>query len=84
VAPVSRWFLQAQPRRPAEEGLPRQGELALGLVQPVRNDLQDSDLEVVPAAAPSGAPAQARPSWRARLGQWLRLPWGRRANRRSR
>lgn len=82
ASPVSRWFLQTHPARPAETSLPRQGELALGLVQPVRNDLRDSDLEVVPAA-PVAAPANPRPSWWARLGQWLRRPWGRRANRRS-
>ena len=45
---------------PAPPQVPVQGELSLETVRPVRNDLSDSDLEVVPAVgpvqpAPSGA-----------------------------
>lgn len=88
VTPVSsrgRWFIQATDRwtgrRDEQEG-PRQGELALGLVQPVRNDLRDSDLEVVPVSNP--ATKVERAGWWSRLRQWLIWPWSRRMNRRSR
>ncbi|MCX8157412.1 MAG: hypothetical protein N3J91_13375 [Verrucomicrobiae bacterium] len=83
AAPVrGRWLLQPRSRRDEQSPLPRQGELALGLVQPVRNDLRDSDWEVVPVkAAPT--PGPARPSWWARFWQWCRARW-RRSNRRSR
>lgn len=82
VAPRGRWFLQPRGAE-AAPAAPRQGELALGLVQPVRNDLRESDWEVVPAAAPGGGAAPARPSWWWRCWRWLSQRWTRRMNRRS-
>jgi hypothetical protein len=86
-----RWFLGRRngTRRELDRG-PVQRELALGAVTVVRNDLVDSDLEVVPAGKPALAPAQPlqlEPAlvstpptpgfWR---GWWSRV-WGRFARR---
>ena len=55
AAKVSSWF-QARSAKPAKPTSPRfrppvQGELSLVRIRVVRNDLSDSDLEVVPAGA---------------------------------
>ena len=51
--PMGRWTLFKNPfvRRvkTLEPSAPVQGELLLDMVKPVRNDLSDSDIEVVPA-----------------------------------
>jgi hypothetical protein len=81
---TGRWFLQTQPRGADAGALPRQGELALGLVQPVRNDLRESDLEVVPVTVPPPVTPPAKtPCW-ARVWAWLRRPWLRHRQPRSR
>jgi hypothetical protein len=56
--PQGRWTLNPNPFK-SERSTPRpavadavQGELSLDKVKPVRNDLSDSDLELIPAAAP--------------------------------
>ena len=38
---------------------PVQGELSLDAIRPVRNDLSDSDLEIVPAKRPAAKPVNA-------------------------
>jgi hypothetical protein len=52
--PMGRWTLFKNPfvRRvkSVEPVAPVQGEFSLDMVKPVRNDLSDSDIEVVPAA----------------------------------
>jgi hypothetical protein len=75
--PKGRWTLNANPfnttRRvpasPVQSGpVTAQGELSLDRVRPVRNDLSDSDLELIPArqvqenvfAAPTAAPAAVK------------------------
>lgn len=59
--PLGRWTLFANPfnktKTPPVEAGPVQGELLLDLVKPVRNDLRDSDLEVVAAPKPAPMPA---------------------------
>jgi hypothetical protein len=78
--PKGRWTLKANPfraNRPVVVRVPQsvQGELSLDNVKPVRNDLTDSDLELVPlkpAPKPPEAavPVPAKPaagSWWARL-----------------
>jgi hypothetical protein len=84
--PFGRWTLfkgpfnripAVTPKSPQADAGPVQGELLLDAVKPVRNDLNDSDLEIVePAvstaratatcvAAPiAGAPDPAPPAWR--------------------
>jgi len=51
--PSGRWSMIRNPfgSRKTEQtpSLARQGELSLDLVKPIRNDLRDADLEVVPA-----------------------------------
>ena len=50
--PLGRWSMLKNPFvRKAEDvrSAPMQGELSLDLVKPVRNDLHDADLEVLPA-----------------------------------
>jgi hypothetical protein len=51
--PLGRWTTMRNPfhRRTASQKSPRlvQGELSLDAVRPVRNDLNESDLEVIPA-----------------------------------
>jgi hypothetical protein len=44
--------LQSKASRPARKRGPVQGELGLDMVRPVRNDLNDSDLELIPAPKP--------------------------------
>ena len=61
--PSGRWTLKANPFRTAASpgqvsGAAQQGELVLDKVKPLRNDLCDSDLELV-AAAQLKPPAQA-------------------------
>jgi hypothetical protein len=52
--PRGRWTVFKNPfakrGKPLEATPPVQGELLLDLVKPIRNDLSDSDLELVPAA----------------------------------
>src|SRR5882672_11502177 len=74
VFPLGRWTLFKNPfskvANPKAAEAPTQGELSLDTVKPVRNDLSDSDLEVVPTgkSAPvagptlttSGAPVPGR------------------------
>lgn len=51
VFPRGRWTLAANPFKSSYKPEPRrsiQGELSLDSVKPVRNDLSDSDLELVP------------------------------------
>lgn len=57
---------------------PVQAELSLDRIRVVRNDLSDSDLEIVPARVPKPAdqgrvlePAKGRASSRSRLGTLL-------------
>lgn len=85
--PAGRWLTKPWGRvnrvgGPQAAQGPVQGELSLETVRPVRNDLTDSDVEVVPAARPSsGAPepvhrkpepcAHAAPA-RTPLWTWLR------------
>lgn len=64
--PAGRWSLKSWPpfkrtagAQPAKA--PIQGELSLETVRPVRNDLTDSDLELVPAARPSGVGPRPKP-----------------------
>jgi len=51
--PLGRWTIMRNPfhRRTASQKSPRlvQGELSLDAVRPVRNDLNESDVEVIPA-----------------------------------
>ena len=58
--PFGRWTLFVNPfnktKTPPVEAGPVQGELLLDLVKPVRNDLRDSDLEVVAAPKPVPVP----------------------------
>lgn len=85
--PAGRWSLQswapfkrAGAAQPAK--VPIQGELSLEAVRPVRNDLSDSDLEVVPAPRPtslgrrhqpaSGEPTRDPAQARSPLWNWLR------------
>lgn len=53
VYPMGRWTLFKNPfgkrSKPVEPVAPVQGELLLDMVRPIRNDLSDSDLELVPA-----------------------------------
>lgn len=64
--PRGRWTLFKNPfvkcSKPAVPAAPVQGELLLDLVRPVRNDLCDSDLEVVPARATVATPLTPNPS----------------------
>jgi hypothetical protein len=55
--------------------MPRQGELALGLVRPVRNDLMDSDVVVVcgEASRPVAVADAFRPSLDDARPVWSRL-----------
>jgi len=61
--PHGRWTLFKNPFSGAPKpkaktsGTPLQGELLLDAVKPVRNDLSDSDLEVVPASKPGSGVA---------------------------
>lgn len=64
--PFGRWTLFSNPfnrsskTRPKTDAGPVQTELSLDAVKPVRNDLSDSDLEVVPVkAADTAAPVSA-------------------------
>ena len=66
VFPFGRWTLFSNPfnrssrTRPKTDAGPVQTELSLDAVTPVRNDLSDSDLEVVPVtAAASAVPVSA-------------------------
>ena len=64
--PRGRWTLFRNPfaKRPAPAVpvTPVQGELVLDLITPVRNDLSDSDLELVPAQATAPMPPAPTPS----------------------
>jgi hypothetical protein len=59
--PLGRWTLLKRPfvkrSKPAVPAAPVQGELLLDLVRPMRNDLSDSDLEIVRAAPRPGGNA---------------------------
>jgi hypothetical protein len=58
--PLGRWALKANPfKSPAQGAAPPvvQGELSLEKVKVVRNDLSDSDLELVAASQPAKAAA---------------------------
>jgi hypothetical protein len=70
VRPAGRWTVDLRPgrRKPGKDpmAVAAQRNLALERVRPVRNDLNDSDLEAVPVEVqPAGAPtaAQGRPFW---------------------
>jgi hypothetical protein len=87
--PAGRWTLKTlrSPFYPKGSGnsrpAPVQGELSLDTIRPVRNDLSDSDLEIVPArraaskpAKPPAAPPAAMPGdalARAAMPWWRRL-----------
>jgi hypothetical protein len=69
--PLGRWTLFKNPfsktSKPKANPAPVQGELSLDMVTPVRNDLSDSDLEVIPAITPrfvvmSRAPEPTKPA----------------------
>jgi hypothetical protein len=70
--PLGRWTMFKNPfvkrSKPAEPVAPVQGELLLDLVRPVRNDLSDTDLEVVPASPPPAGDRPPRPSGPQPLG----------------
>ena len=55
--PIGRWSIFRNPfakaPKPKVVAEPKQVELVLDSVQPVRNDLSDSDLELVPASKPT-------------------------------
>lgn len=54
--PIGRWALKANPFKSSMKPAPRaavQGELSLDKVKVVRNDLSDSDLELVAASKPA-------------------------------
>ena len=55
--PLGRWPMIKNPfgarRTDQTPSTPKQGELSLDLVKPIRNDLSDADLEVVPACKAS-------------------------------
>lgn len=54
--PIARWALKANPFKSSLKPAPRpavQGELSLDKVKVVRNDLSDSDLELVAASTPA-------------------------------
>jgi hypothetical protein len=87
--PLGRWTLKSNPFKSASKpgGPPVvQGELSLDKVKVVRNDLSDSDLELVAASkgakavaetgnvfAGASAAAGAKPSWWARFRtRWFR------------
>jgi hypothetical protein len=57
VYPRGRWTVFKNPfakrGKPVDSVAPVQGELLLDLVKPIRNDLSDSDLEVIPAVQES-------------------------------
>jgi hypothetical protein len=63
---LARWL--SRRRRPAPAAIPRfnkalvQGELTLDRVKVLRNDLSDSDLEVVPVRAPVEKPRLKQPA----------------------
>jgi hypothetical protein len=60
--PRGRWTLQANPFKSSykpELRQPAQGELSLDGVKPVRNDLSDSDLELIPRKTPRFVEAAA-------------------------
>lgn len=82
ASPWRGWSLLGNPfgsgRRPARHAGPVQGELALEMVRPVRNDLNDTDLEIVASkttpvqkAAPGFPPAPGR------VGQSVGALWNR-------
>jgi hypothetical protein len=79
--PSGRWTMMRKPfqRRTASAKNPTlvQGELSLAAVRPVRNDLNESDLEVIPASAaePAGAdePASTEKTGGATTFLWHRL-----------
>ena len=81
--PGGRWALKSSPfksTKPAPRP-PVQGELSLEKVKPVRNDLNDCDLELVPREAVEAAPVKSgaeeipvvkvQPFW-ARVRSWFR------------
>jgi len=65
--PLGRWTLFKNPfskaSRPKPTETPVQAELSLDTVRPVRNDLNDSDLEVVPLANETSAVMPEGPAW---------------------
>ena len=70
--PMGRWTLLKNPfgkrSKPAVPAAPVQGELLLDMVRPICNDLSDSDLEIVPAAARGAAePSREQPCPKAAL-----------------
>lgn len=88
--PKGRWSLDGNPFRDgrkvqaaaaaataANAIAPAQGELSLEKVRPVRNDLSDSDLELIPAKQPEknvfAAPTPAVPQTTAKPSLWARL-----------
>ncbi len=66
--PRGRWTLFKNPfvarSSPVVPAAPVQGELLLDLIKPIRNDLSDSDLELIPAkaSAPGAEPQAAKVS----------------------
>jgi hypothetical protein len=86
--PKGRWTLATNPfsttrRVPAAPGAPApaQGELSLDKVRPVRNDLSDTDLELIPAkrveknifAAPAAASTEPASPVKSKVSLWKRL-----------
>lgn len=74
MAQLRRLSGQKQPQD--RQSIALQRELALQAVRPVKNDLSESDLEAVPRPAPK--PAEGRPGWLGRVGNWMRRRWPRR------
>ena len=78
--PQGRWTLFKNPFHPkvisTTEKAPVQGELSLESVKPMRNDLHDSDLEIVAGTAPV-KPADAPVA----TGEAASVSWGRIASR---
>lgn len=74
--PQGRWTLFKNPfipkAVPIAEKAPVQGELSLESVKPMRNDLHDSDLEIVAGTAPM-KPAEAPVT----TGEAASISWGR-------
>jgi hypothetical protein len=82
VFPNGRWSIFRNPfaktPRPKPSMEPRQSELLLDSVKPVRNDLTDSDLEVVTVSKPPAEPAaQENASHSGEPPEASGLAWGR-------
>ena len=81
ASPWMGWSLLSNPfrsgPRPGKGPEPVQGELALDMIKPVRNDLSDADLEIIPATRRSSVPERSQQAT-AREWKLVREPWWRR------